>query len=103
MAGGWSRDGAEHEQMDATVNDALERARRSLPTGVSAEFCDECGNSIPEARRLALPGIQHCVSCQTALEQEAKAVELFNRRGSCLLYTSPSPRDRQKSRMPSSA
>ena len=30
MAGGWSRDGAEHEQMDATVNDALERARRAL-------------------------------------------------------------------------
>ena len=25
------------------------------------------------------------------------------RRGTCLLYTSPSPRDRQKSRMPSSA
>ena len=43
MAGGWSRDGAEHEQMDATVNDALERARRALPTGISAEMCDECG------------------------------------------------------------
>ena len=27
----------------------------------------------------------------------------FLRFGSCLLYTSPSPRDRQKSRMPSSA
>ena len=27
----------------------------------------------------------------------------FNNNGSCLLYTSPSPRDRQKSRMPSSA
>ena len=26
-----------------------------------------------------------------------------SRRGPCLLYTSPSPRDRQKSRMPSSA
>ena len=26
-----------------------------------------------------------------------------DRIGSCLLYTSPSPRDRQKSRMPSSA
>ena len=82
MAGGWSRDGAEHEQMDATVNDALERARRSLPTGISAELCDECGNPIPEARRLAVPGIQHCVSCQTELEQEEKAAELFNRRGS---------------------
>ena len=28
---------------------------------------------------------------------------LSDRIGSCLLYTSPSPRDRQKSRMPSSA
>ena len=27
----------------------------------------------------------------------------YNYKGSCLLYTSPSPRDRQKSRMPSSA
>ena len=30
-------------------------------------------------------------------------VELIDRLGDCLLYTSPSPRDRQKSRMPSSA
>ena len=28
---------------------------------------------------------------------------LFRKLGDCLLYTSPSPRDRQKSRMPSSA
>ena len=31
-------------------------------------------------------------------------IEMLNRRSNvCLLYTSPSPRDRQKSRMPSSA
>ena len=30
-------------------------------------------------------------------------VDLFDESISCLLYTSPSPRDRQKSRMPSSA
>ena len=29
--------------------------------------------------------------------------EYTDRRNDCLLYTSPSPRDRQKSRMPSSA
>ena len=29
--------------------------------------------------------------------------ELLPQGGNCLLYTSPSPRDRQKSRMPSSA
>ena len=28
---------------------------------------------------------------------------IFNRVGNCLLYTSPSPRDRTRSRMPSSA
>ena len=33
-------------------------------------------------------------------DQAASAKELY---GHCLLYTSPSPRDRQKSRMPSSA
>lgn len=82
MAGGWARDGAEHEQMDATVNDALQRARNSLPTGQSLEFCDECGEAIPEARRLALPGVQHCVNCQSQLEAETKSQELFNRRGS---------------------
>ena len=82
MAGGWSRDGAEHEQMDATVNDALDRVRSSLPKGESAEFCDECGNPIPEVRRIAVAGVQHCIGCQTELEKEARAAELFNRRGS---------------------
>ena len=34
---------------------------------------------------------------------KAKKIELLRTHGDCLLYTSPSPRDRQKSRMPSSA
>ena len=43
-----------------------------------------------------------------SLPQQAAAgggawVQLPRQHGSCLLYTSPSPRDRQKSRMPSSA
>lgn len=82
MAGGWARDGAEHEQMDATVNDALERARKALPQGESLEFCDECGERIPEARRQALPGVEYCVKCQSELETTAKTQELYNRRGS---------------------
>ena len=32
-----------------------------------------------------------------------RALAVFRQRSDCLLYTSPSPRDRQKSRMPSSA
>ena len=35
--------------------------------------------------------------------EEVLSAEMFARDPACLLYTSPSPRDRQKSRMPSSA
>ena len=35
--------------------------------------------------------------------EEGEIFGLLGPNGSCLLYTSPSPRDRQKSRMPSSA
>ena len=37
-----------------------------------------------------------------AMETNLSSMEA-NLNGACLLYTSPSPRDRQKSRMPSSA
>ena len=36
-------------------------------------------------------------------EFKGKKIAFMPRHGNCLLYTSPSPRDRQKSRMPSSA
>lgn len=83
MAVGWAKDGAEQEQIEATVNDALEIARRNLPQGQeSAEFCEECGEPIPEARRKALPGVQYCVSCQEKLEKSKHKTMLYNRRGS---------------------
>ncbi|MFR3708269.1 MAG: TraR/DksA family transcriptional regulator, partial [Enterobacter hormaechei] len=31
---------------------------------VSAEHCSECGEDIPEARRVAMPGCKTCASCQ---------------------------------------
>ena len=37
------------------------------------------------------------------LENEVQLAEMLGLSRPCLLYTSPSPRDRQKSRMPSSA
>ena len=40
---------------------------------------------------------------KTKLEADRALLDLKRKYGSCLLYTSPSPRDRQKSRMPSSA
>ena len=82
MASGWAADGAENEQIEATINDAIERAKRALPQGESLTHCEECDAPIPEARRLAMSGVRLCVSCQQSLEQHQQKVELFNRRGS---------------------
>jgi phage/conjugal plasmid C-4 type zinc finger TraR family protein len=40
--------------------------QRSQP---SAEFCEECGEDIPLARRQAIQGVQMCISCQTLSER----------------------------------
>ncbi len=42
MAGGWSTDGAVQDQIDATVEDAIRRARSELPHGESLGKCEEC-------------------------------------------------------------
>ena len=57
MAGGWSRDGAVQEQIDASVEDEIKRARAQLTHGESATECEECEAPIPEARRKAIPGV----------------------------------------------
>ena len=81
MATGWARDGAVQEQIDASVEDAVERARRALPRGEGLAHCEECGAAIPEARRRAVPGVRRCVACQAA-QDEAPGHSGYNRRGS---------------------
>ena len=44
-----------------------------------------------------------CFTAQLDVSNKTQFDEVIARFSSCLLYTSPSPRDRQKSRMPSSA
>lgn len=82
MAGGWSRDGAVQEQIDASVDDAVKLARSRLPGGKSLTHCQECETAIPDARRNAIPGVRLCVSCQAELEEQQTVFSGFNRRGS---------------------
>ena len=82
MAGGFAKDGAVQDQIDASVEDAVNRVRSQLPRGESLRECEECGTGIPEARRKAVPGVRLCVACQETLDAEAKAVAGYNRRGS---------------------
>lgn len=81
MANGWAPDGAVQDQIDDTVKDAVLRARTMMPAGESAEWCDDCGEEIPERRRTALPGTRTCVACQSVRDAGIRAAGI-NRRGS---------------------
>ena len=82
MATGWAGDGAVQEQITASIEDAAARARNSLPTGTSLQFCEECDAKIPQGRQEALPGVRLCVECQVEKEKEEANFSLYNRRGS---------------------
>ena len=82
MAGGFAKDGAVQDQIDATVEDAVKRVRDNLPRGESLTHCAECGAEIPEARREAIPGVRLCIACQSEVDKQQTAVAGYNRRGS---------------------
>ena len=82
MATGWAGDTAVQDQIDATVEDAIKRARSRLPQGPGLAHCEECDAPIPEARRKAMPGVRLCVPCQEALDREDASGGGYNRRGS---------------------
>ncbi len=82
MAGGWAADGAVQEQIDASIQDAVAKARSQLARGPARLTCEECGEAIPEARRKAVPGVRFCIACQQAIDAEQQSSRGINRRGS---------------------
>ena len=81
MAGGWTRDGAVQEQIDDTVEDAVSMARALLPSGEGTDECEDCGDTIPEKRRAAIPGVRTCIACQSVRDGSVRH-SAINRRGS---------------------
>lgn len=45
---------------------------RVVYVGESEEFCEDCGEPIPEKRRKEVAGCDRCFFCQTKLEAAAK-------------------------------
>jgi phage/conjugal plasmid C-4 type zinc finger TraR family protein len=82
MATGWAHEGAVQEQIDATIKDAVDRAKQNLPAGESLSRCAECGAEIPDARRSALPGVRLCLECQQIADKAQAPAAGYNRRGS---------------------
>ena len=85
-----------------TAYDDEEQIYRAVRIGASAYFPkDVAPTQLLETVRLVAQGY-YVISNRTMTPEEAEQwlLELYHR---CLLYTSPSPRDRTRSRMPSSA
>ena len=52
MATGWAGDGAVQDQIDATIKDAIQRARSQLPQGPGLDACEECAETAAGHRTL---------------------------------------------------
>lgn len=82
MASGWANDDAVNEQINNTIEDAVARVRGELPQGESLYECEECGETIPDARRKAVPGVRLCIACQQEKDSKNETFSGYNRRGS---------------------
>ena len=77
---GWGEDSDGDEfHAEEPLGDA---SRSQMPRGHSLTECEECGEPIPEARRVAVPGVRRCVRCQQSVEAARPPVAAINRRGS---------------------
>lgn len=63
-------DEADRAQLSSDMHLAAALSRhRPRPDTPTALECEGCGEAIPEARRLAVPGCERCVDCQERLER----------------------------------
>ncbi|HGL5080343.1 TPA: TraR/DksA family transcriptional regulator [Klebsiella pneumoniae] len=59
----------QREQEDRERHISNARSRIAAP---SCFLCEECEAPIPEARRIAIPGVAFCVTCQEVTELKSK-------------------------------
>ena len=69
-----SSEEGEQAQANALIRDAqaLDAVRQKLAkqrSQPSYSHCDACGEDIPEARRIAVPGVTMCIYCQAKSER----------------------------------
>ncbi|AAQ81449.1 putative zinc-finger containing protein [Aeromonas phage SW69-9] len=64
MAVGFGPENGLHMTINAGLDNALDFIRSTQYKGDTPEFCEECDEPIPEARRMAI-STAYCVQCQT--------------------------------------
>lgn len=51
------------------INEALHKTREALYKSSDVTECIDCGDEIPEARKIAIPSTERCTPCAEALEK----------------------------------
>lgn len=83
MASGWGPSDDAYATIESTINDGIEWARlqkQLQEQRESEEFCVDCDEVIPLARRFHVKGCQRCVECQGKWDKVMTSG--YNRRGS---------------------
>ena len=91
------------ERMKENLREYLSRNRGTLSRKRQLEICLKISSGLKFLHERNPPVAHRDVTDKNVLIGEDGSVKVSDLRHHCLLYTSPSPRDRQKSRMPSSA
>lgn len=74
MAGYGGMDDASVDAM-IFVENHIELCKSLLPKGDSLQYCLECGDEIPKARRLVWLGAKTCVPCQESLDKKRPKIK----------------------------
>jgi phage/conjugal plasmid C-4 type zinc finger TraR family protein len=72
--------GPDDDQVNAQakVDNGIDLARMMIKKGPGSPICWDCGESIPEARRQAVPGCTFCIDCQSS-HDKMPALKLLTR------------------------
>lgn len=84
MAFGFTNSDAESEQALIFAENGVGAIQKQLAeqrAHPSAKFCKDvdCGEEIPEERRLAVLGVQHCVHCAPKHQRAVQKVKMLDR------------------------
>lgn len=63
----------------AFTDNYIELCRMLLPSGKSSQYCIECGEAIPLARREALIGVKHCIQCQEIRDRNRPKIKVITK------------------------
>ncbi len=78
MPAGYGDDDDVLKVIETSLENGIDFARSQL-RGQGTEYCLDCGEKIPDARRKALPSVTYCIQCQSDRDGQAYKTP-YNRR-----------------------